>query len=136
MRSGPAAPEAPIDPLQLAALDDDSSVIADLAKRGADLNARFERGWTALHIASAHNHPNFADSLLQNGADTEVKLEDAATPLHVSAANGNSKVVEVLLRHRAKLDAKRGNTCLTALHLAAMRDKREALRVLIDASTN
>ncbi|KAL2006104.1 hypothetical protein VTN00DRAFT_9758 [Thermoascus crustaceus] len=136
MRSEPVTPDAQIDPLQRAALDDNSSVIADLVKGGADINARFERGWTALHIGSAHNHPNFVDVLLQYGADPDLRLQDSATALHVSATNGNDKVVEVLLRYGARLDAKRDGDGFTALHLAAIRGRNETLRVLIDANVN
>lgn len=51
----------------------------------------------------------------------------------MSATNGHDKVVEVLLRHEARLDAKEEKSGFTALHLAAIRGRKETLRVLIGA---
>ena len=53
-------------------------MLAALLKRGCQVNAPTNDGWTALHEAAANGHALIVDKLLASGAQ--------ASPLHVLAA--------------------------------------------------
>lgn len=133
MRVDPGQPDTEGSALQRAAVKGDASAIANLVKDGVDINARLDKGWTALHIAAAGNFPDFVDGLLQCAADWQMSIEDGSTALHMAAANGHHKVVEVLLRHATRANVKRSSDGLQPLHIAAGRGREDVLRVLIDA---
>ena len=62
----------------------------------ADVNAKDEKGSTALHYASA-SHIDLVRLLLKNGADPDIKSNDGVSPLFVAALNGRNKIVKLLL---------------------------------------
>ncbi len=68
----------------------------------ADVNARGERGGTALHEV---NDVGFAKDLLARGAEINAKTKTGDTPLHMAAAGDNADLVAVLLEHGADVDA-------------------------------
>lgn len=49
-------------------------------------------GWTALHEACNHGHPQLADLLLTAGAFVNALGSDDYTPLHDAAVNGHREV--------------------------------------------
>ncbi|BCR88232.1 ankyrin repeat domain-containing protein [Aspergillus chevalieri] len=106
MRSNSAAAIESSSPLQRAALENKPSVVSELIKEGANINEKFAKGWTALHIGSAHNYRNVVGVLLEHNADPELGLPNSSTALHIASTNGHHKVMEVLLCHRARLDVK------------------------------
>jgi len=116
-----------VTPLNSAAWYGDLEMVQVLLDYKADVNARSDYSWTALHEASEgcdfapSNIPRFPDVarlLLEHGADLNVLDSYSLTPLHVAARNGRVGVVRVLLEHGAGagLEDKSGKT---PLHAAA-----------------
>jgi ankyrin repeat protein len=83
-------------PLIEAALADQATVAAALIKAGADLEARNERGFTALHAAAYAGSPTVA-VLLDHGATVDARSMHAITPLHVAAEQNQTAVAELLI---------------------------------------
>ncbi|XP_068243701.1 uncharacterized protein [Palaemon carinicauda] len=62
-----------------------SDMIAALIKNGANINAKNDKGLTALHLAASGKHPVSSEVvrvLLNHGADTTAVDENGNTPLH------------------------------------------------------
>ncbi|CAL4066575.1 unnamed protein product, partial [Meganyctiphanes norvegica] len=54
---------------------------------------------TALHVASANNHPLVVQALLDAGADMNIKNKESQTPIFVASGFGHTDVVTVLITH-------------------------------------
>ena len=62
-----------------------------------DVNARYEKGRTRLHLA-AHDHDNkLVAALIQHKADVNALDEDGWGPLHVAVLSGNDEATQLLL---------------------------------------
>jgi len=77
-----------------------SSSVSHLIARGIDVNARDERGRTALIIASTKGHLEICSILLQHGAKPELKDNDGNCALLTAEKNGHADVAALL---RARL---------------------------------
>ena len=78
-----------------------SSAIA-LIKDGADLNARYGPGNTALHYASEKGHAEIVKELLASGADPRCPNDEGKTPVDFAQALGLAAIVKVLEASAAK----------------------------------
>ena len=68
---------------------------------GADVNAKYNGGWTALHgAAGVGGHKEIAELLIQNGADVNAKGDFGKTPLDY--AKGYKETADLLRKHGAK----------------------------------
>ena len=87
---------------------------------GADLNARTDNRWTALHFAAGMNkNPAVVQALLAAGVDPTARTGNGSTALHFAAGmDKNTAVIEALLNGGAEPNARTGNGS-TALHFAA-----------------
>ncbi len=71
--------------LYLAAAGGHDAMVAWLASKGADLNAKETiKGWTPMHAAAAAGHDDVITVLAGRGADLEPKDKDGATPLNLA----------------------------------------------------
>jgi len=86
--------------LEAAASGDVESVRQSVAAR-EDLEARDERGWTALMFAAFRGHLDVARVLLEAGADVDGRAAEGSTPLMGAALSGHRALVELLLRRGA-----------------------------------
>lgn len=77
-----------------------SSSVSHLIARGIDVNARDEKGRTALIIASTKGHLEICSILLQHGAKPELKDNDGNCALLTAEKNGHNEIAALL---RARL---------------------------------
>lgn len=111
-------------PLQLAVL---------LIDRGADIDARDERGLAPLHVASYKGDPELVELLIARGAGVNA-VEDhyGFTPLHHTIAYGNSKIaeIELLIRHGADVNT-RSSRGEPPLHWAVRKGDAKMVELLL-----
>lgn len=74
----------------------DPSLLQRLVDSGADVNARNDRGITALYLASATGHEAQVQFLLDHGADRTLASTAGYTPLRVAQLKGLGKIVALL----------------------------------------
>eukprot|EP00752_Nemacystus_decipiens_P003712 g3421.t1 len=93
-----------------------TEVMEAIIGRGAEVNAAFDDGSTALHRAARNSEPDAVDALIKAGAKTEIVgyPDDNLTPLLVAAAQDAFETMCALLRHGADPNAtdSLGNTAL------------------------
>ena len=77
-----------------------------LRQGGADLDAKDELGWTALHHAVSKGHLEVAKLLLDRGADVDLADKKGRAPLSFAAANGHLDVAKLLLDRGADVDVR------------------------------
>ncbi len=83
-------------PLHYAAQCGSASVIAALASKGADANARLKNGVTPLQIAASFGRPEAVSALLSAGADPDAKDCKGRTALSIARGKGCESVVRLL----------------------------------------
>ncbi len=88
--------------LLLAVEANDLPAVADLIKRGADVNKRGPTPYTVLMVAAGRGYVQIVDLLLAAGADVHA-LDSSlgASPLHKAAQGGVPDVARLLLAHGA-----------------------------------
>lgn len=69
-----------------------------LIEKGADINARDKRGYTAISWAVRQMDQKLVTALLQRGAQPNLTNVDGSTPLHLAAIYGDSAIVALLLQ--------------------------------------
>ena len=110
--------------------------VVDAAERDASLAARRSGGRTLLHYAAGAGCLELVALLLRHGADPNMPDSGGHTPLYRVAnecARGTGpEVVRALVRAGADVNASRGATRATALHMAARRGYAEIARALLD----
>ena len=81
---------------------------AALIEAGADIEARNDRGFTALHAAAYSGSREIATLLLDHGAEVDARSMHAITPLHVAAEENQAAVAELLIARGAEVEAIQG----------------------------
>ena len=67
-----------------------------LLEHGADVNARQEGGWTALHAASQNGDVEMVRLLIAGGADVRARAENQQNALDLALSKGHQAVVDLL----------------------------------------
>jgi ankyrin repeat protein len=83
-------------PLSVAAVRGDVAAIQTLIAAGAQLNAKGEHGYTALHSAVEQGHRDAVDCLLAFGADKTIHTDKGLTPLDLADLLDESTIAERL----------------------------------------
>ncbi|MCX6774379.1 MAG: ankyrin repeat domain-containing protein, partial [Candidatus Micrarchaeota archaeon] len=90
--------------------------IRRLLKAGADVNVRFDKGYTLLIYVACTGERNtrICGLLIENGADVNARIEGNVlkdkTALMFAANNGDTKMCRLLIEHGADVNAKDDNT--------------------------
>jgi hypothetical protein len=83
-------------PLVLAALTSQRETMAVLIARGADVNAREEKGICAIHLAAANGSTEVLRLLLDHGAAIHARTDDGTTALDVARKKGHADAAALL----------------------------------------
>ncbi|KAK6534041.1 hypothetical protein TWF281_005380 [Arthrobotrys megalospora] len=102
---------------------------------GADINARSEKGETALHIATKRGDNHIVEFLLKHGAVVNVAAQNGRTALHDAAIHNRSQVAQMLLDYGADVHVL-DTSGKTPLFCAAEAGKAEVLKVLVEAGAD
>ncbi len=103
--------------------------------RGADLEAKTERGNTAVHAAAATGHTYCYDLLADHQADPNRPNQEGQTPLWLAVRANHRGLVRRLLE--AGADPNRVDRWgVSCLHLAAAAGRAELTQVLLEAGAN
>ena len=103
-----------------------------LIKKGADVNAVDEEGWSTFLYASAFGNSSMLRSILsKNESLLNTKTKNNATPLHMAVVYDNIENIKYLVSQlKADINAQ-DNDGWTALYYAAANDKKEAYNLLL-----
>ena len=80
------------------ARNNDSERLRSLVEQGADVNAAWGDGTTALHWVSYWDDVESSDLLIRAGADANATTDLGVTPLWPASLNGSPAMVRRLLR--------------------------------------
>lgn len=133
-------------PLHLAVAHGRDDIVELLLFHGADVKARSDGGWTALHnaceqgpvkdeneretIEKARIRVKIVRMLLNAGADINARLLNGWTPLHAAAQKGHVEVVECLLERKDIKRAARDTFGVTPFVRAAQKKRRDIVNLL------
>ena len=84
-----------------AAREGDLAKIKELIEQGADLNGKYDKGFTPLHWVATMNQVDAIKLLVDEGANLNSRDGHQSTPLLLAAFFGNIEAVEYLLQRGA-----------------------------------
>jgi ankyrin repeat protein len=113
-------------------LKDTNAIIHLLIEAGININAKDNRGRSALSFAAAQDNIKMVQQLIDMGADVSSKKEMA---LFAAAETGNVDVVKLLLANNADVNVKSGWK-RTALMTASKKGHIEIVRLLVAAGAD
>ncbi|KAL9614349.1 MAG: hypothetical protein Q9167_001152 [Letrouitia subvulpina] len=121
-----------LTPLMMAIHGGGQSAAKYLIQAGADVNKKDNRGFTAVHNASAKGQTELLRIMMDYNADTEVETDVyRLTPLHRAVESGQGEAIRLLLDHGTCI-GKRDVDGRTALHYAALYGQSGAVSLLLD----
>lgn len=117
-------------PLMLAAREARPEIVAELLRRGADVEARSPSGATPLMLAAQRSEPDTVLALLNAGADVNARTDSGRTPLIAAAAAGSTASLRALLEAGAEVDAADAGGVTALMHAVDRRDRDGVLAML------
>jgi ankyrin repeat protein len=121
--------EAPDVSIQDAIKEGDIQAVMQHLAAGTDVNAKDERGETAMFSAVIGGYNEIIKMLVNKGADVGVKNKAGFTPLHEGAYNGRKEIVELLISSGADVNAMKIDG-MTPLDMAAFGNHNEIAALL------
>ena len=118
-----------------AVIDGNIEVVKQHIADGADVDAKLDRGYTALHYAAHEGHKEIAQLLIAAGADVNAKDDDGHAPLTQAAIDGHKKIVELLIGAGADVNAT-DEVGRTPLLFASANGHKEIVELLIGAGAD
>ena len=123
--------------LMQAARTGDIETVRRLIAAGTDVNARDERGWTAIAYAvydadAKRGYAEVVQALIDAGADLEAAIGYGVRPLMLAAGYGEAEVVATLLNAGADVLAKNEGG-FTALMMAKQKFYVDVINMLHEA---
>ena len=108
----------------------DASRVAELLAQGADPNAEFREGGTALHFAAQRGYDNVVRVLLEHGADVQATERlNQTSALHF--AIGHPETVKVLMSHGADVNARDMQVGQAPLWWAVVKGDQASAEILL-----
>ena len=110
----------------------DTEAIAALIADGVDVNAKDERGRTALYCAAYQGAREVMETLLDAGADIDAATSHGRTALHVAACRNDRESAAFLLARGAEVEPPRHGDTPTPLLEAVLSGASETALLLIE----
>ena len=110
----------------------DINSVRESIGNGADVDAKSNRGWTALHEAALYGHVDVAKFLIAKGADVDARDIYGWTALHVAAGNERVEITEVLIDSGANLNIKTKEN-KTATEIANQNKQNQIVELIEDS---
>ncbi len=127
------------DELVAAVVADDVPRLRRLLAEGADVDARWKEGFTALHIAAMRGHADITRVLLDAHASVDVTATSSdfrgMTPVSLAISFQHADVLRLLLEAGADPNHQ-GENGETPLHLASGLGFTEMVRMLLEAGAD
>lgn len=102
-----------------------------LIDRGANVNAKNEKGATPLYFATQSY--DLAQRLIAKGAEANIRAFGDFTPLHQAAFSGNLKVAKLLIDHGADLNSRgEDGTVVQKIIYSRTESGTEMVRLLLE----
>jgi cytohesin len=111
-----------LTPLHFAAYYGHEEIVELLITKGANVNAKEEKGWTPLHFAAYYGHEEIVELLITKGANVNAKANDGRTPIDWAITQDNTETADLLRKHGAKSGAE------DSIHIAARTGNHEAVK--------
>lgn len=110
----------------------DDRIVNELIRKGADVNAVDEEGWSSFLYAAAFGNPYILRNIAsKNSSLINSKTKNNVTPLHMSVVYDNMNNIRYLVRNlKVDINAK-DDDGWTALYYAAANKKMEAYNLLL-----
>jgi ankyrin repeat protein len=112
-----------------------TEVIEFLIKKGADVNAKINNGFTLLHTAAKKGHAEITEALITAGAELDAQDKPGMAPLHWAVGEGHIAIVKALIKRGVVIETK-NMVGHTPLHYAAMKGHTDIARALITAGAD
>jgi len=120
--------------LMYAAQLDQPKSVRFLLENGANYNLEGKDGSLALMLAMQENNEEIVDMLMEKGAKMNLKLLDPAGYdfLTVLSDRASPKIVQIAIKMGANVNEQNAANKRTALIIAAMSDKMEVMKLLLE----
>ena len=125
----PVKLEAPDISIQNAIKEGDIQAVMQHLAADTDVNAKDERGETAMFSAVIGGYNEIIKILINKGADVGVKNKAGFTPLHEGAYSGRKEIVELLITSGADVNAMKIDG-MTPLDMATFGNHNEIVDLL------
>ena len=122
-------------PLHLASEENKTGAIVDLlCRKGANVHATTNKGWTPLHLACSSGNNKIIELLLDNGADLEATNISKNTPLMFACIKGHLETVKFLYKKKVNIHV----LCegISPLSAACMSNHLPVVQYLINNGAN
>mmetsp|Transcript_3302 Transcript_3302/g.7729 ORF Transcript_3302/g.7729 Transcript_3302/m.7729 type:complete len:621 (-) Transcript_3302:230-2092(-) len=117
-------------PLHIACSDGSSKVAKILIVCGSDMERKTLNDETALHLATAYNHPDIATMLYEAKADLTA-TNHIGNPLHYAISEKHEDLTRMMIKWKVDIEAKDRDGD-APLALAAMKGFRLAVELLVE----
>ncbi len=99
-----------------AVVNNNISQVRLLLDQGIDVNAKNEKGWTALHLAAHQGHKDIVELLIKSGANVNQKIQSCWdpqkysrwTPLDMAIEKRHTEIAKLLLSAGADVQSAQG----------------------------
>lgn len=125
----PVKLESPDISIQDAIKEGDIQSVMQHLAAGTDVNAKDDRGETAMFSAVIGGYKEIIKMLVNKGADVNVKNNAGFTPLHEGAYSGQKEIVELLITCGADVNTMKIDG-MTPLDMASFGNRNEIAALL------